>query len=247
MEYLLLLAMIGLLPAAIAHSKGRNFFLWWFYGAALFIVAVPHAIIMQRSFHPIIMQRSFDGQKRCPQCTEWVSENASRCRHCGSSINGQTVGARRAQNGSIFPLEAPTQVVASQVGKLHQPDGKECPRCAEIVRTRAQVCRFCGHEFKPDSGSVTTVGSPTSEAIPDAKSRMHSAPATTLPILTSWKGSDGEMMFPTAITVLQRATELGYSAAIQPDGTISLQSPSGGVTYCRANSEILRFGRFLKS
>ena len=26
-------------------------------------------------------------------------------------------------------------------------DYKECPRCAEMVRVRAKVCRFCGHEF----------------------------------------------------------------------------------------------------
>ena len=24
---------------------------------------------------------------------------------------------------------------------------KKCPRCAEIVKAEAQVCRFCGHEF----------------------------------------------------------------------------------------------------
>ena len=25
---------------------------------------------------------------------------------------------------------------------------KECPRCAEIIKLRAKVCRFCGHEFE---------------------------------------------------------------------------------------------------
>jgi hypothetical protein len=27
---------------------------------------------------------------------------------------------------------------------------KECPRCAEIVRHKAKVCRFCGYEFTPE-------------------------------------------------------------------------------------------------
>lgn len=27
---------------------------------------------------------------------------------------------------------------------------KECPRCAEIVRFKAKVCRFCGCEFTPE-------------------------------------------------------------------------------------------------
>jgi hypothetical protein len=26
---------------------------------------------------------------------------------------------------------------------------KVCPRCAELVKRGAQVCRFCGHEFGP--------------------------------------------------------------------------------------------------
>lgn len=27
---------------------------------------------------------------------------------------------------------------------------KECPRCAEIVRVKAKICRFCGYEFTPE-------------------------------------------------------------------------------------------------
>jgi hypothetical protein len=39
--------LIGLLPAGIARGKGRSFTLWWAYGAALFIVALPHSLIMK--------------------------------------------------------------------------------------------------------------------------------------------------------------------------------------------------------
>ncbi len=28
-------------------------------------------------------------------------------------------------------------------------DSQECPRCAEVIKLKAQVCRFCGHEFNP--------------------------------------------------------------------------------------------------
>jgi hypothetical protein len=28
------------------------------------------------------------------------------------------------------------------------PDDKKCPRCAELVKVEAAVCRFCGHEFE---------------------------------------------------------------------------------------------------
>jgi cytochrome c-type biogenesis protein len=39
--------LIGLLPAWIAHQKGRNFFDWWFFGAALFVVALPVALRLE--------------------------------------------------------------------------------------------------------------------------------------------------------------------------------------------------------
>ena len=49
MEILIVAALIGLIPAFIAQKKGRSFGLWWIYGAALFIVALPHALIMSAS------------------------------------------------------------------------------------------------------------------------------------------------------------------------------------------------------
>ena len=39
MELLILCALIGCIPAAIASSKGRSFFGWWLYGALFFIIA----------------------------------------------------------------------------------------------------------------------------------------------------------------------------------------------------------------
>jgi ABC-type multidrug transport system fused ATPase/permease subunit len=43
---LIVTGLIGLIPAYIAHQKGRSFVLWWQYGALLFIVALPHALMM---------------------------------------------------------------------------------------------------------------------------------------------------------------------------------------------------------
>lgn len=41
--------------------------------------------------------------------------------------------------------------VFALIGLLLQPPGhhgqKTCPRCAELVKSEASVCRFCGHEF----------------------------------------------------------------------------------------------------
>jgi hypothetical protein len=43
---LILTCLLGLIPAFIAHQKGRSFVLWWQYGAMLFIVALPHALVI---------------------------------------------------------------------------------------------------------------------------------------------------------------------------------------------------------
>lgn len=47
MKALCLAPIIGLIPAAIAHHKGTSITAWWIYGALLFIVALPHSIIIR--------------------------------------------------------------------------------------------------------------------------------------------------------------------------------------------------------
>jgi hypothetical protein len=41
--------LLGLIPAAIARSKGRDFLTWWIYGWMIFIVALVHAIVIRPS------------------------------------------------------------------------------------------------------------------------------------------------------------------------------------------------------
>ena len=38
---------LGLIPAFIAKKKGHSFGLWWFYGWALFIVAIIHVMFIE--------------------------------------------------------------------------------------------------------------------------------------------------------------------------------------------------------
>jgi thiol:disulfide interchange protein len=40
------LSVLGLLPAFLAHRKGRSFFTWWIFGATLFPVALPLALML---------------------------------------------------------------------------------------------------------------------------------------------------------------------------------------------------------
>lgn len=47
MEFVLIVVVLGLIPAAIASGKGQNFFIWWLYGAAFFIIAFIHALVLK--------------------------------------------------------------------------------------------------------------------------------------------------------------------------------------------------------
>jgi cytochrome c-type biogenesis protein len=40
---------LGIVPAAIAQSKGRSFVDWWLFGAALFVIALPASLLLKPS------------------------------------------------------------------------------------------------------------------------------------------------------------------------------------------------------
>lgn len=44
---LIVVLFLGLIPATIARKKGRNFFDWWFFGASLFPIALPMALMLK--------------------------------------------------------------------------------------------------------------------------------------------------------------------------------------------------------
>lgn len=87
MEILFVCLLIGLIPAAIARSKGRGpFILWWLYGAGLFIVAIIHAILLRPSQQNIDLAKASEGFRKCPACAEMVRAEASICKHCRTAL-----------------------------------------------------------------------------------------------------------------------------------------------------------------
>ncbi|MBS0909217.1 zinc ribbon domain-containing protein [Tatumella sp. JGM118] len=91
MELLLICAVIGCIPAAIASSKGRSFGLWWIYGALLFIVALIHSLCLKKDHKAIEQEQLSEGLVKCPYCAEMVKPEAIKCKHCGSDLTPSPV------------------------------------------------------------------------------------------------------------------------------------------------------------
>lgn len=86
MEVLIFAVLLGLIPAMVAQSKGRSFGLWWFYGAMLFIIALPHSLIMSADKKSVEAKLLSEGMKKCPCCAELVKEEAKVCRYCNREL-----------------------------------------------------------------------------------------------------------------------------------------------------------------
>jgi len=79
-------ALIGLLPAIIAHRKGYSFLGWWIFGAALSIVALPLAIIRSPNQSEMDRRALAAGGRKCSYCAEVIKWEAKVCRYCGREI-----------------------------------------------------------------------------------------------------------------------------------------------------------------
>ena len=77
--------LIGLIPAIIARNKGRDFISWWLFGAALFIVALPWAIMLKRDVKAIEAAAIATGDSRkCAVASDHTSVSTARaaCAAC---------------------------------------------------------------------------------------------------------------------------------------------------------------------
>lgn len=76
-------ALLGLIPAFIAQSKGRSFGAWWLYGFLLFIVAIIHALVIPSDNTSSV---NSSNSPPCPFCAEPIMRQAIKCKHCGSDV-----------------------------------------------------------------------------------------------------------------------------------------------------------------
>ena len=87
--------LLGLIPAAIAHNKGHNFLGWWIFGAGLFIVALPLAIVLKPDATVLEKRKELAslaaGGRKCPSCAEVIKREARVCRFCGRDVEPERV------------------------------------------------------------------------------------------------------------------------------------------------------------
>ncbi len=75
--------LLGGIPAKIAEGKGKDLFVWWIYGWAIFPAALIHALLTERNEN-VLLEKGI--LRKCPYCAEYVKSEAVLCRFCGKDL-----------------------------------------------------------------------------------------------------------------------------------------------------------------
>jgi hypothetical protein len=99
-------ALIGLIPAAIARSKGHSFVGWWVYGAAFWIIAFPHSLFLKANREELDRRNFEAGLRRCPACMEWIQGPATICRYCGLTTTSADANSTASEQSGVLVTSA---------------------------------------------------------------------------------------------------------------------------------------------
>ncbi len=105
----ILASILGLLPAYIAQSKGRDFGVFWIYGVVLFPIALIHAAVMRPEEGSRFAEhdRAVHGSRKCPFCAELIKREAIVCKHCGRDVKSTAgeVQDQQPEAGAVEPTK----------------------------------------------------------------------------------------------------------------------------------------------
>jgi hypothetical protein len=92
------LPLLGVIPAWIAERKGRSGFGWWIYGTTMFVVALPHALLLEDTDDAVDFVDEF---RPCPSCARTIRADATYCLFCKHHV---PLGERLDEDASTASL-----------------------------------------------------------------------------------------------------------------------------------------------
>jgi hypothetical protein len=115
---LALALVLGIIPAGIAYTKGHNFVVWWLAGAALFIGALPAAIMVKPNVDVLAARGA---GRKCPFCAELVSTEAVVCRYCHRDLGRPSTDSAAAGAQVLGRAQRQPDLLVPLVGVAHFP------------------------------------------------------------------------------------------------------------------------------
>jgi hypothetical protein len=237
MELLICCALLGLIPAYVAQKKGRSFGLWWLYGALLFIVALPHALIMD----PL------------PDSEAAMKHDALVRASKGFSPVSQTAVELTADRRGSGDLNTNKRGL-SNPDHAQRPEKPEAPdRWRALTKYDSEI-RAAVETLRPFGDAWVDKLGRDFFALNEDKSYLPNMVQTLKDEAERYDReewsvqfrhtADGELCSEESMSVLRKARVSGYALSIQSDGAFVLQNNTT-TRYLRSNNQIRQLGQSL--